>query len=575
MSTSNERLAELVNIAGATSGDSEARVTAIRAAITPDETTTLLASLREAVDAIGDDDLDEDGVTRLEHYADVHAALTAPAAAVVDIHVPDITVPSACCGNSGSQDTNTTTTSDEESREPELVTARNTPATGFQGTAGGGTMTLFRARAADTNEQVASQSTLAATVKNKMDVLARSGSFGQTAPLLTFSDPAGPSFANAVNEESIYEHMETLARTAVEHERHRMARTALQAKADNALEFSVPDPNKPYMGSCCAEPVPLYEFCQTPPLTGILDLPSITVPCGGLKLPNEPTVTLDLGCWQTADKDGDPGARQKPCATIGCVDWRTIEPCLTPLCIEVDIMMRRGFPALVTKAIAEALRLYEKFHNRETIKAIRAVAQKADFSVIATEKGLWGTANLVARSAIMIASQIRAKRGLPVNSPIRLVAPFFARDSILVDLMLRQQRTTLAMWEADLATAGISVTWVNDMEGFDGVDTSSGWGAAPPYKTAWPAKFWYLLFPPDAFYLARDEIVRVSGLRQSPDLLRENKELALFVEHSRAVVDRCPEAVEVTINNCPTGFTTSGQIVLDEACGPVVTPVAP
>lgn len=306
----------------------------------------------------------------------------------------------------------------------------------------------------------------------------------------------------------------------------------------------------------CAPPTPVHEFCEVDADAGILDMATFVMPPAGVRLPSEPDLTPifeNLACLSEADEIAreDP----KPCWTIECPEWNDITPCLLPLCIEVGVLTRWAFPELVDKVLAEGLRKYEQFINAANISAIANSdgTIHLDFSnMIRT-----GAINDLVSAVLMAASQYRTKWRLDPNYPLRLVAPSFVGDVLASDGNRRAKDTEMlglarAVIETTLAKQSIEVVWVYDWQDAQAQGDPDGWGGSE-YVTAWPENADLLLFAPDSWQQYREELVRVQGLRQESTLLRDNRELALFVESAHAVVQRCKETLRLTIPLCPAG----------------------
>jgi hypothetical protein len=306
----------------------------------------------------------------------------------------------------------------------------------------------------------------------------------------------------------------------------------------------------------CAVPSPRMEFCNVDALAGILDLASFSMPPAGVRLPSEPNVMPvydNLLCLTEADEIAreDP----KPCWTIDCISWNDVEPCLVPLCIEVGTLTRWAFPQLVDKVLAEALKKYEQWLNAANLRAIA----NSPGTILLDFTGMvkTGAINDIVSAVLIAASQFRTKWRLDDNYPLRLVAESFVWDVLASDGNRRATSVEMlglarAVIETTLAKHSIEVVSVYDFQDAQATGDPAGWGGQS-YVTSWPATADLLLFAPDSWQEYREELIRVQGLRQESTLLRDNRELALFVESAHATVQRCKETLRIRVPLCPAG----------------------
>lgn len=405
----------------------------------------------------------------------------------------------------------------------------------------------YKADGDDDTPRPTSKAAVGKRIADAFSALKKSGRPGQTIPILTYK-AEGVDYDESGNVDA--ELADQRAASVLAACGERITTLAAMAPAQAAAAHV-----KAGVGSC-AVPSPRHEFCSVDALAGILDLASFSMPPAGVRLPTEPNVMPvydNLVCLTEADEIAreDP----KPCWTIDCVSWVDVEPCLLPLCIEVGTLTRWAFPELVDKVLAESLKKYEQWINASNIRAITNAPGTVllDFSGILKT----GAINDIVSSVLMAASQFRTKWRLSPSYPLRLVAPSFVGDVLSSDGNRRAQGTDMlglarGVIETTLARNSIEVVWTYDNQDAQASGNPALWGGQS-YVTAWPTTADLLLFAPDSWQEYREELIRVQGLRQESTLLRDNRELALFIESAHATVQRCKETLRIRVPLCPAG----------------------
>lgn len=399
----------------------------------------------------------------------------------------------------------------------------------------------------DEGDRPTTKDALGKRISETFSALKKSGRPGQTVPIFSYKAEGVDYDASGTVDAEVADKRAASVLAACG---ERIISLASMTPAQAAISHV-----KAGVGSC-AVPSPRMEFCTVDALAGILDLASFSMPPAGVRLPSEPNVMPvydNLICLTEADEIAreDP----KPCWTIDCVTWHDVEPCLVPLCIEVGTLTRWAFPQLVDKVLAEALKKYEQWLNAANIRAI----MNSEGTVLLDFSGMvrTGAINDIVSAVLMSASQFRTKWRLSPSYPLRLVAPSFVGDVLASDGNRRALGPEMlglarAVIETTLAKHSIEVVWTYDNQDAQATGNPAGWGGTE-YVTSWPTTADLALFAPDSWQEYREELIRVQGLRQESTLLRDNRELALFVESAHATVQRCKETLRIRVPLCPAG----------------------
>lgn len=319
----------------------------------------------------------------------------------------------------------------------------------------------------------------------------------------------------------------------------------------------------------CAPPMPVAQFCEVKPVSGLLDLPSFAMPLQGVQLPSEPDVNPlwdNLHCFTEAEEMArvDP----KPCVQIECPEWVPIIPCIVPMCVEGDIITQAALPELAAHYLALALRTYTKFMNALTLASVEAGSDPVVFENMTSS----GLQNDIMAVIMRITSQMRIRSERPIDDPIRVAAPEWLLDAITEDAHRRigfkidNASMVRASIEVALAQASIDITWVRDWQEARVDADPDGWGGNE-WQTTWPENVRLAIFFADTWEQFDTELVRVQGERSSASLIRDNKEMVLFLEHARATVNRCGASVVATVPVCPSGVSLTREVAVDECYG--------
>lgn len=306
-----------------------------------------------------------------------------------------------------------------------------------------------------------------------------------------------------------------------------------------------------------------YNVCPPADVADLWDVPSITVRRGGVRYPvSEDFSTVygsGVGCWTEAEEIAR--TEDKPCYMVDCPDFEEIRLNICSLCIQAPMLTAWGYPEWVAAAVTNRLAAFE---HRLSANLIAAAAASATVVAPINPPGTGdapygpGLAALVFGYVELQATDMRYRHRWAQSRPLEVVFPAWFRGALRSDITKRAGWDSIAKTDQYInekfAAINVRPQWVvNWQDAFaSGTATDMG-GTTPP--TTWPARVKFLLYPAGAFQRARGEITRVSGVRNDPQLLRQNVELALFLEVYWGLISRCPEARLLDIPVCPTGMT--------------------
>lgn len=326
----------------------------------------------------------------------------------------------------------------------------------------------------------------------------------------------------------------------------------------------------------------LLDLCPPAATDGMWDAPSITIGGGGIRYPVDmgfADVYSNVGfCYTEAEEIAR--TEDKPCYMVPCPEFEEVRLDFCGLCIEAGTLVDIAYPQLISGFLAKALAAFEHKMNARALSAAwdHTNTTKVDLTASIPPRGLPGLIGTVLNSIAMQASWLRTRHRFAMNSVTEVVAPQWLRDMLQADATLRGAvetflGTTLGTIDSWFAARRLRVQWVYDMDDAYSDEDETKWGGATP-PTAWPESSKVLIYPAGTFALAQRPMVRVSGVRNDPQLLRQNIFLALFLETAYAVISRCPEAIGLTIPTCVSGEAVLATTSFTPSCSDTVPAAA-
>lgn len=322
------------------------------------------------------------------------------------------------------------------------------------------------------------------------------------------------------------------------------------------------------VGWCAPSEIDWTNFCDIPPLSGLIDLPSITINRGGIRLPIEPGLEELWGaafteCYTEAeimDRE-DP----KVCYSLPCLEFDEHRLNMCHVCVTNSILQNYAYPEMISHYIDLLMFVFEHIMNGRIIQQMVDIALEQNEGAPyvpgpGTGGPLTSATTSVLESADIMAEHIRYRRRLQSDAVIEMVAPLWLRGVMRGDLAKRPGVDLLDVTDADLerylAARNIRAQWVYDWQDAFTDENMAGFGGAEQFLTdmRWPNSVRLLMFPAGSFYLARDEFLRITG-QYDYELLQYNNQLGIFAETAWQVIPRCYGAVVADIPICSNGAT--------------------
>lgn len=327
----------------------------------------------------------------------------------------------------------------------------------------------------------------------------------------------------------------------------------------------------------CAPSQNDYDLCmQWSSGVGILDLPTVTAPRGGINYTDEPSFAeiyanaIAAGGGSNLLTEADVIADVvKTCSVIPCPEFEERRLDVAALCIRASFLQAAGYPEVVNAWIDGLMAAHEQEINRNIIAQILTRAGAATVFASPDPDGDSFTSAVLA--AVELARKdLQYRFMLSPNSTIEVVMPMWVEAQIRADLSRRTGDTgnLLNVSDAQIASffsaRGARVQFVRGWQ--DGLITGGalnaafpGGDAATPFLTALPSTFSFLAWPAGSVVLARQDVVTLTNVYDAASLAT-NQYTALFTEEGYAPLFPCPGQRLYTVTGCIGGITGAAQI---------------
>ncbi len=306
-------------------------------------------------------------------------------------------------------------------------------------------------------------------------------------------------------------------------------------------------------GGWCAPSETLYDFCSYETVSGILDIPTISVRRGGInfsKGPDYATIAADSDSgFQQTETQAEAGTA-KVCLDVACPPFTEIRLDAIGFCLTNGILTDTAYPELTRRYLEILAVAHAHAVNKYVIDAIVAAAGAA---IDGTEAG--STTADVLDALSLQAWRLRTMYAMGPNATIEGFMPTWAKPVIQADLSRRSGVDMLNVSDAQInsffAARNLRIQFVEDYLPLSSTSTST-W-------TDWPSSITAVLYPAGAFIKGTTNVIDLDTIYDSTGL-STNTYTAAFMEEGILVANRCASAVAVTIDLCNMGTTGANDI---------------
>lgn len=309
----------------------------------------------------------------------------------------------------------------------------------------------------------------------------------------------------------------------------------------------------------CAPSQPVYSYIADYVVDGLVTVPEVSAPRGGLLLTTGParssqgTALDDFGFVQT-EAQAEAGT-VKTCETIVCPDFVDHRLDAIGYCYKIPLLTQKAYPELITDALKFAGVLYAHKVNRRIISDMVALSTPLN----ATGLGAVFTDTLEALT--MIAVKERRKWNIGVNAIMEVKLPEIAREIFRADMSRRNSVSVDAITDqqidAHFTARRLSVEYVADWQETVGAST-----------TAVPATIQAMIYPAGTFIKAVEDVINLSAVYDAASL-SINEYTGVFFEQGVMTIKRGYRSYVIEVPVCVagrtgandltcTGFTTQG-----------------
>jgi len=189
-------------------------------------------------------------------------------------------------------------------------------------------------------------------------------------------------------------------------------------------------------GGWCAPSTPLYDLYAIDAASGLLDLPTVRAPRGGLLIPESPDISDVMAhpwLWTEANDENPATPATKPCIKVPCPTWSDCRLDAHGICVTAGNLQDRAFPEMTRRFIALVLNAHAHVVSKRMIDAIVAASGTA---VNVTEGTSGITGELLGAVDLAIADY-KSKYRMAEGAVLEVLLPAWTEEIVRSDLARR------------------------------------------------------------------------------------------------------------------------------------------
>lgn len=320
-------------------------------------------------------------------------------------------------------------------------------------------------------------------------------------------------------------------------------------------------------GGWCAPSDRIYGFLELETAEGLLDLPEINAPRGGIQFTKGPQLgTLlteaNLGFVQT-EAQAEAGT-VKPIFDITCPAWTDVRMDAVGYAIRAGLLTDAAYPELLRRYLSLGLVVHARRLNKLAIDRISALIGAA--TVFAPVNGTAYSSVSDFLSAVELnAMRVRETYAMGLNATVEGVFPLWTQAILRSDISRRsgigEFNVTDQMITSWLAARKVKAQFVRDYQPINnGAATTAGGTAA---WTRWPDKVEFMLYPAGSYVRLATDVIDLDTVYDT-DNLTKNQFLAAFFEEGFGIANTGASGVKVQVGtnnlNGLSGFHGIGAV---------------
>jgi|SRR5690349_70066 len=321
----------------------------------------------------------------------------------------------------------------------------------------------------------------------------------------------------------------------------------------------------------CAPSENRYDLCSLWTSDGLIDLPTMSAPRGGVNYTNywswaqinDATLTSFTKLTEAQVIADTP----KNCTELPCPVFTDRRMDVAVTCITGSFLQDVGYRENVATLIDGLTLKHEVNVNRDIIAQM---VTQAGAAVVIPPQGAAATGQTPDASAVssilaavdIAAIDMRYRAHMSENQVLEIVLPQWILAQWRADIGRRNAwhadpfalaNSTIMSW---FSTRNIRPQFVRDwQDNPSGLATGPGDITAPiTFLTAFPNTVQFLIYPAGAVVLLREDVITLTNVYDSTNL-KQNLYTALFTEEGYAPIYPCGEIKLYTAQACPSGAT--------------------
>jgi len=316
----------------------------------------------------------------------------------------------------------------------------------------------------------------------------------------------------------------------------------------------------------CSPSEVVYNWLADYVVDGLLDLPEVAAPRGGLMLTEGPRLAqTKYGTPQAVDEFGFGGTEaemeagyEKTCETIECPEWTDHRLDFDGYCWKLPILTEATFPELIADALRLSDVLYAHKMNRRFIRDVLNESTDIDAT------NAFGAVQVDTLEAFtQVAIKERRWWNLGENAVMEVKLPQEARHIFKFDMA---RRSGLALNDvatdqkvaAHFAAYNLAVTYISDFD--------QRYGAATP-TADWPETIRGIMYPAGTFLKSVKPVINLSAVYDAASL-SENEYTGVFFEQGVMTIKRGYRSHVIEVPVCVAGRTGANDLT----CGGFTAP---
>lgn len=288
------------------------------------------------------------------------------------------------------------------------------------------------------------------------------------------------------------------------------------------------------------------DFCVQEELDGLINLPEITITRGGISYTKGPTFASVLasgtGFWDMTEATAEAGVEQKTSLRPSVPTFVEQRLDAVGVMVEAGLLLRQGWPELVERYAALALKAHQYKLNQKKIAKIQAFTGAATniTNGFGNELDLLHVMELVAEGE-------RQRNFLSAGQTLEVIAPQWARAVIRAGLAQRTGVDSISVTNAQIdshfTARGLRVQW---LRGYQDMPLASG------IAVTYPDTIEFIMYPAGTYVVGAAPVITLDTVYDSVNL-KKNDYVHLFVEQGILVTNPCGEGRRITLPFIATG----------------------